>query len=45
MCGIEPGPPLVLAAAAREQILVVHPAATLARLLASHYHDLIGTRP
>jgi hypothetical protein len=32
MCGIEPGPPLVLAAAVREQVLVVHPAATVAGL-------------
>jgi hypothetical protein len=26
MCGIEPGPPLVLAAAVAEQVLVIHPA-------------------
>jgi hypothetical protein len=42
MCGIEPGPPLVLAAAVREQVLVVHPATTLAQLLAAHYAGLVG---
>lgn len=45
MCGIEPGPPLVLAAAVAEQLLVVHPTATVARLLAGHYRDLTGTPP
>jgi len=45
MCGIKPGPPLVLAAAVAEQLLVVHPAATVARLLAGHYRDLTGARP
>lgn len=40
MCGIAPGPPLVLAAAAREQVLIVHPAALVAGLLA----DLDTTR-
>lgn len=42
MCGIEPGPPLVLAATVREQVLVMHPAATVAQLLTAHYCDLIG---
>lgn len=42
MCGIEPGPPLVLAAAVRKQVLVIHPAATVAQLLTAHYRDLIG---
>jgi hypothetical protein len=42
MCGIEPGPPLVLAAAVAEQVLVIHPAATVARLLAAHYTDLLS---
>jgi hypothetical protein len=42
MCGIDPGPPLVLAAAVREHILVIHPAATVAHLLTAHYRDLIG---
>lgn len=41
MCGISGGPPLVLAAAVPEQVMVVHSAATVARLLAAHYTDLI----
>ncbi|GLZ28063.1 hypothetical protein Lesp02_02530 [Lentzea sp. NBRC 105346] len=41
MCGVELGPPLTLAAAVRQQVLVVHPAATVAALLAAHYRDLI----
>lgn len=45
MCGIDPGPPLLLAATVAEQLLVVHPAATVARLLASHYRELTGTGP
>ncbi|WP_219413447.1 hypothetical protein [Pseudonocardia nigra] len=44
MCGITIGPPVVLVAAAHEQILLVHPAATVARLLAGHYATVIGTR-
>lgn len=44
MCGIEPGPPLVLAAAVADQLLVVHPVVTVARLLAGHYRDLTGAR-
>lgn len=43
LCGIEPGPPLVLAAAIPEQVMVIHPADTIARLLAAHYTDLIRT--
>jgi bifunctional DNA-binding transcriptional regulator/antitoxin component of YhaV-PrlF toxin-antitoxin module len=42
LCGIEPGPPLVLAAVVPEQVMVIHPADTVARLLAAHYTDLIG---
>ncbi|MFL6143532.1 MAG: hypothetical protein ACJ72N_16910 [Labedaea sp.] len=42
LCGIEPGLPLVLAAAVAEQVLVVHPADVVARLLAGHYTDLLG---
>ncbi|WIV53976.1 hypothetical protein [Amycolatopsis nalaikhensis] len=42
MCGIEPGPPLLLAAAVHEQILVVHPAALAAHLLAEHYRAATG---
>ncbi|RJQ84685.1 AbrB/MazE/SpoVT family DNA-binding domain-containing protein [Amycolatopsis panacis] len=44
MCGIEPGPPLLLAAAVREQVLVVHPATLAAHLLAEHYRTAAGLR-
>jgi hypothetical protein len=43
LCGIEPWPPLVVAAAVPEQVMVIHPADTVARLLAAHYTDLIRT--
>jgi hypothetical protein len=43
LCGIEPGPSLTLAAAIPAQVLIVHPAATVATLLAAHYTDLIRT--
>jgi len=43
LCGIECGPPLVLAAAIPEQVMVVHPATVVAHLLAIHYTDLIHT--
>jgi len=43
LCGIEYGPPLVLAAAIPEQVMVIHPAATVAHLLATHYTDLLRT--
>jgi hypothetical protein len=36
MCGITLGRPVILLAAVHQQILVVHPAAALARLLAAH---------
>jgi hypothetical protein len=42
MCGITLGPPVVLAAAVGEQLLIVHSAATVAGLLAMHYTTLIG---
>jgi hypothetical protein len=42
MCGIKPGPPVVLAAAVANQVLVIHGAATVARLLAAHYTDLLA---
>jgi hypothetical protein len=42
LCGVEPGPPLILAAAVGEQVLVVHSADVVAQLLASHYTDLLG---
>ncbi|MGH3761353.1 hypothetical protein [Actinophytocola sp.] len=43
LCGIEYGPPVVLAAAVPDQVMVVHPSATVAQLLAAHYTDLIRT--
>jgi len=43
LCRIEYGPPLVLAAAIPEQVIVAHPAAVVARLLTTHYTDLIKT--
>lgn len=41
LCGVEYGPPLVLAAVVPEQVMVVHPSATVAHLLAAHYTALI----
>lgn len=41
LCGIEFGPPLVLAAAIPEQVMIIHPSSTVARLLSTHYTDLI----
>jgi bifunctional DNA-binding transcriptional regulator/antitoxin component of YhaV-PrlF toxin-antitoxin module len=43
LCGIEYGQPLVLAAAIPDQVMVVHPAAIVAPLLATHYTHLIHT--
>jgi hypothetical protein len=37
MCGIEPGPPVLLAASLSKGVLVVHPIAVVARLLADWY--------
>jgi hypothetical protein len=37
MCGIEPGPPVLLAASPSEGVLVVHPITVVARLLAAWY--------
>jgi hypothetical protein len=45
MCGIKPGPPLVLAAAVADQVLVIHAATMVARLLAAHYTDLLNQPP
>lgn len=42
MCGINPGPPVVLAASVPEQTVVIHPGKVVARLLATHYADLLG---
>jgi hypothetical protein len=44
MCGITLGPPVVLAAAVGEQLLLVHSAATVAGLLAARYTTLRGAR-
>jgi hypothetical protein len=41
LCGIEPGPPLVLAAAIPAQVVVAHPAIVVAELLAAHYTTLL----
>lgn len=41
LCGIEYGPPVVLAAVVPEQVMVVHPSTTVAHLLATHYTHLI----
>ena len=43
MCGIPTGPPVVLVAIMHRQLLVVHPARTVARVLAAHHTGLIGT--
>jgi hypothetical protein len=42
MCGIHPGPPVVLAASLADDVLVIHPAELVARLLATHYADATG---
>jgi hypothetical protein len=44
LCGIKPGPPLVLAAAVAAQMVVVHPALVVAELLAAHYTSLLTSR-
>ncbi len=41
LCGLECGVPVVLAAVVPEQVMVVHPSATVAQLLANHYTDLL----
>lgn len=43
LCGLECGVPVVLAAVVPEQVMVVHPCATVAQLLADHYTDLLHT--
>jgi hypothetical protein len=43
LCGINYGPPLVLAAAIPEQVMVVHPTAVVAQLLSTYYTDLVQT--
>jgi hypothetical protein len=44
MCGIEPGMPVVLLASPAQNMLVVHPASTITRLLAQHHARLEGDR-
>lgn len=44
MCGITIGRPVILAAAVPQQVLVVHPVATVAGLLAARYTTLMGAR-
>jgi bifunctional DNA-binding transcriptional regulator/antitoxin component of YhaV-PrlF toxin-antitoxin module len=41
LCNINYGPPLILAAAIPEQVMVIHPATVVAHMLASHYTHLI----
>jgi len=41
LCGLEYGVPVVLAAVVPEQVMVVHPCATVSQLLANHYTDLL----
>jgi len=41
MCGIEPGPPVILAALVDTQTLVIYPAEVVSQLLAAH-HTQIG---
>jgi hypothetical protein len=43
LCNITYGPPLVLAAAVPEQVMVVHPGIVVADMLASHYTHLIAS--
>lgn len=42
MCGIEPGQPLVLAAMMAHGLLMIHPASTVARLLADLHSEMTG---
>ena len=44
MCSIEPGVPVVLLASPGQNLLVVHPASTITRLLAQHHARLEGDR-
>lgn len=44
MCAIAPGRPLVLAALVAHDLLVIHPASTIARLLAGLHVQVIGGR-
>jgi hypothetical protein len=44
MCAIQPGVPVVLHASPGQNVLVVHPASTITRLLAQHHARLEGDR-
>jgi hypothetical protein len=44
MCGITPGPPVLLVAALPHDVLVVHPAHLIAQLLADWYSTTAGDR-
>jgi hypothetical protein len=44
MCGITPGPPVLLAAAVPHDVLIVHPAHLIAELLAHWYTARDGDR-
>ncbi|OKI63418.1 hypothetical protein [Micromonospora sp. CB01531] len=44
MCAIVPGQPLLLAALVAHDLLVIHPAGTVARLLADLHAQVIGGR-
>jgi hypothetical protein len=44
LCNINYGPPLVLAAAVLEQVMVVHPGIVVADMLTSHYTHLIQSQ-
>lgn len=44
MCGIEPGHPVVLLASPSQNLLVIHPAGTIIRLLVQHHARLEGAR-
>jgi hypothetical protein len=44
LCNITYGPPLVLAAAVPEQVMVVHPGIVVADILAKHYTQLIQSQ-
>jgi hypothetical protein len=44
LCGIKPGPPVVLAAVVAAQVLIVHPPTMLTELVARHYTSLLGGR-
>jgi hypothetical protein len=44
MCGITPGPPVLLASALPHDVLIVHPAHLIAQLLADWYTTVAGDR-